>query len=475
MKSEHPSLPVAVIGAGPVGLAAAMHLLERGFSPLILESSNAIASTFEATRHVRLFSPWRYNVDRAAVRMLATSGWRSPEPELLPTAGEMIDAYLSPLAQLPQIKSALRLERRVVAITREGYDKAKTQGREHAAFLVRTDGPHGEEEHRVFAVIDASGTWSSPNPIGANGLPAHGEAAFASRIAYGMPDVGGAQRAHYANRHVLVVGAGHSAIGTLLALASLADEAPETRISWAIRGDNLARILGGGANDGLPARGALGQSVRRLMDAGRLTVLTNLRIEAIHEERGALVVEGAGKDGSRVRVTGIDEIVCATGSRPDHRLAAELRLKTDPWLESTDALAPLIDPNVHSCGTVRPHGHRELAHPEPGYFAVGAKSYGRAPNFLLATGYEQVRSVAAALAGDIAAADDVQLELPETGVCSTRPAPAVADKGCCGGQASKAGVAELQACCVQDEESLRATGVGCSALILRPPLERTRS
>jgi hypothetical protein len=91
----------------------------------------------------------------------------------------------------------------------------------------------------------------------------------------------------------------------------------------------------------------------------------------------------------------------------------------DPILGSTRALAPLIDPNHHSCGTVPAHGEAELTHPEAGYYAVGVKSYGRAPTFLMATGYEQVRSVVAALAGDWEAARDVQLDLPKTGVCST--------------------------------------------------------
>ena len=114
-----------------------------------------------------------------------------------------------------------------------------------------------------------------------------------------------------------------------------------------------------------------------------------------------------------------ERIVTATGYRPEHRISAELRLDLDPILGCTRILAPLIDPNVHSCGTVRPHGVDELAHPEPGYYTVGVKSYGRAPTFLLATGYEQVRSIAAALAGDWAAAREVHLDLPETGVCST--------------------------------------------------------
>src|SRR5690606_11586059 len=118
--------------------------------------------------------------------------------------------------------------------------------------------------------------------------------------------------------------------------------------------------------------------------------------------------------------------------RPDLRLTSELRVRLDPALESTDALGPLIDPNVHSCGTVRPHGHRELSHPEPGLYTVGVKSYGRAPTFLMATGFEQVRSVVAALAGDMEAADRVELDLPETGVCSSAPSSKeAAEASCC--------------------------------------------
>ena len=158
----------------------------------------------------------------------------------------------------------------------------------------------------------------------------------------------------------------------------------------------------------------------------------------------------------------VDRIIAATGQRPDLTLTRELRLDLDPWLESAKALGPLIDPNVHSCGSVPAHGHRELAHPEQGFYTVGIKSYGRAPTFLLLTGYEQARSVAAAVAGDMEAADDVQLVLPETGVCSTRAAAvAGAPAGCCGGPAP----ARVDACCVADAvaKDLGKPGCGCGA------------
>jgi hypothetical protein len=176
--------------------------------------------------------------------------------------------------------------------------------------------------------------------------------------------------------------------------------------------------------------------LKALRDSGGLEMRQNFRIEALTEVDGRVRVIGEPVGGEVPVIDGIDRIVCAAGARPDLALTRELRVRHDPWLESTDALAPLIDPNEHSCGTVRPHGHRELAHPESGYYAVGAKSYGRAPNFLMATGYEQVRSVVAALVGDMVAADDVRLELPETGVCNTRFAyddsAAGQSSGCCG-------------------------------------------
>jgi hypothetical protein len=311
----------------------------------------------------------------------------------------------------------LKLGTRVADVTRDGYDKVKSAGRENAPFVVRAEHEGRTLELRARAVIDSTGTWSHPNPLGANGLPAIGEAEAADRIAYGIPDVLGADRARYAGRRTLVVGAGHSAANALLYLSELAKEAPGTRLAWAVRTPILARVFGGGRADALPARGQLGAALRSLRDTGGLEFLAGLRIREVRREADNLAVSGIDAEGQPIHVDGVDEIICATGQRPDLSLTTELRVKLDPWLESTEALGPLIDPNVHSCGTVRPHGHRELSHPEPGLYTVGVKSYGRAPTFLMATGFEQVRSVVAAIAGDLAAADRVELDLPETGVC----------------------------------------------------------
>lgn len=450
-------LPVIVIGAGPVGLAAAAHLATRALPFLVLEATEGVAACFRSTAHVRLFSPWKMNIDGAAARLLEASGWRAPDPDAMPTAGEMRTEYLAPLSAA--LAPHVEFNARVVRISRRGFDKVKTPGREQAPFVLQVDRGGKITEVEARAVIDATGNWATPSDMGANGLPAIGELDHAGRIRYGMPDVLGAERARYEHKRVLVVGSGHSAMGSLLALAELAAQDPRTRIAWAIRGDNLERVFGGGAKDGLPERGSLGTRLRSLMQAGNLDVFRGFRISAVSAVGEQLRVTGVGRDDTEQHISGIDEIIVATGSRPDLSLARELRLAIDPWLESTPQLAPLIDPNLHSCGSVPPHGHRELEHPERGFYAIGAKSYGRAPNFLLATGYEQARSVVAALAGDLAAADEVHLELPETGVCVTDFEDTGGSSGCCPPPKASTADAATSGCCPAPER--KATKSSC--------------
>ena len=439
-------LPVAVLGAGPVGLAAAAKLIERGLPIVVLEASSRVGASLLDYGHVRLFSPWRYDVDPSMARLLEGTGWIAPPANGLPLAREIVERVLQPFAELPRVASVLRLNTKVIAVAREGFDKVKSAGRGEAPFVIRAEHDGRTIELRARAVVDSTGTWHTPNPLGANGLPAIGEAEAAGQIAYGIPDVLGSQRSRYAGKKTLVVGAGHSAANALLYLAELAKDVPSTRLAWAVRSRVLARVFGGGGADALPARGHLGSALRGLRDGGGLEFVAGLRITEIRRDAGRLQVLGIDSGGQEVRVEGIDEVICATGQRPDLSLTSELRLKLDPWLESTEALGPLIDPNVHSCGTVRPHGHREVAHPEPGFYTVGVKSYGRAPTFLMATGFEQARSVAAAIAGDLASADRVELDLPETGVCGVGE-PEAKGPGC-GGTAAKAALPKVaSACC----------------------------
>ncbi len=438
------SLPVAVIGGGPVGLAAAAHLLEKGEDPIVFEAGDRVGAGVRSWGHVHFFSPWRYVIDRAAADLLTPAGWSTPDPESFPTGDDLAEQYLEPLAAVPELRGRIRLGHRVISVAREGFDKMKTDGRENAPFVLSVRTSNGAEETFLAkAVVDASGTIERPNPLGAAGTPAVGERAAADRIVYGIPEVLGGVRQRYAGRRVLVVGSGHSAFNVLLDLVHLADDAPGTEVIWAVRrpASRLQTLFGGGIDDALPARGELGARVQRLVEAGRLRMVTGFRAARVTDTPDGLVV--AGQDEV---LPPVDEIIVATGFRPDLSLLSELRLDLDPAVESPSALAPLIDPNIHSCGSVPPHGAEELRHPEPDVYVVGMKSYGRAPTFLMLTGYEQVRSVACAIAGDWEGARDVQLVLPETGVCSS--GIVLADRGvsCCGADAA-ASEAEPAACC----------------------------
>jgi len=453
------SLPVAIVGAGPVGLAAAAHLIRRGIPVKVYEAGRTVAASVRDWGHVRLFSPWEYNIDAAARDLLKSTGWQEPPGKAMPTGNDLYERYLKPLAGIPEMAASIETGAMVTAITRHGADKVLSKGRETKPFVLAiSDGNGTIRRDLARAVIDASGTWTTPNPLGAGGIPAEGETELSTHIAYGIPDVLGRDRAAYEGKTTLVVGAGHSAANVLLDLARLEQRDHRTSIIWATRGTNLMRVYGGGRTDQLPARGELGSSLKRLIDSGRITLVAGfsaIRVGAVGER---VVVEGETTDGHR-EIGPLDRIIVATGQRPDLSLTRELRLDLDPWLESAKALGPLIDPNIHSCGSVPPHGHRELAHPEPGFYTVGIKSYGRAPTFLMLTGYEQVRSVVAAIAGDIAAADDVRLILPETGVCSTNLASdgAAVSTDCCGGPAP----ATVGACCVADAEAKTQGQNGC--------------
>src|SRR5579872_685948 len=232
---------VAIIGGGPVGLAAAAHLLERGLTPIVLEAGHEAGHSLRQWQHVQLFSPWEYNIDKAAARFLAPTGWNSPDPQIYPTGAEFLERYIDPLATKTALKDVIRTSSRVTAIGRVGFDKAKTKGRDQAQFEIRYQNGKGPEILRADAVIDASGTWTFSNPAGGNGLPAIGEAEARSKIAYGMPDVLGKERARYTGKTVAVLGAGHSAIGTLTDLTTLARHAPGTSVLWLLRGNDPAK------------------------------------------------------------------------------------------------------------------------------------------------------------------------------------------------------------------------------------------
>ncbi|MFD5193189.1 NAD(P)-binding domain-containing protein [Streptomyces sp. NPDC058357] len=426
-------LPVVVIGAGPAGLAAAAHLVERGITPLVLEAGPTAASAVRDWSHVRLFSTWGEVTDPAAEKLLAPTGWTKPDADTYPSGGDWAEQYLQPLADV--LGDRVRYNATVTGVSRTGRDRIVDADRESQPFVLHLTTPGGEERVFARAIIDASGTWTTPSPAGASGLPALGEKTAADRITYRVPDLKDpAVRGRYAGKRTAVIGSGASAFTALAILADVAKDEPGTHAVWILRRGISGSTFGGGSADQLPARGALGLAAKAAVDNGYADAVTGFRTEAVerdNEDRLVLVAE----DGRRLDP--VDEVIVLTGFRPDLSFLSEIRLGLDERLQAPVELAPLIDPNQHSCGTVYPHGHRELAHPEPGIYLVGMKSYGRAPTFLAMTGYEQVRSITAAIAGDTESADRVELTLPETGVCGGAglfDAPATDqtdDAGCC--------------------------------------------
>ncbi|WP_295122261.1 NAD(P)-binding domain-containing protein [uncultured Leifsonia sp.] len=409
-------LPVAIIGAGPIGLAAAANLIERGIDFIVYESGADAGSSIQKWAHIRFFSPWRHLVDPASRRLLEAAGWTAPEATGLPTGGEFVAAYLEPLSKLDAIASRIRYGATVDAVSREGMDRTRSAGRAETPFLLRITDADGVQEVTARAIVDASGTYLTPNGLASSGLDPLGLPAVAEHVSHALPDVLGQERDRFAGKRVTVVGAGHSAANTLLNLAALKREVPQTQITWLIRNAGAVRVTAS-EDDELIARAAIGKRVDRLIETGAIQQLD--RFEILRLAPIGAGVRLIGQRAGELVEHDTDVVVNATGFRPNLDMLREIRLELDDIVEAPARLAPLIDPNVHSCGTVEPHGFAELQQPEPNFFLAGMKSYGRAPTFLLATGYEQVRSITAYLAGDIASATNVELALPATGVCST--------------------------------------------------------
>jgi thioredoxin reductase len=401
--------PVVVIGAGPQGLAAAAHLVERDQPVLVFEAGENAAAAVSQWGHVRLFSEWSELVDKAAARLLEPTGWEAPTTGY-PTGAQWISSYLAPLAA--ELGDRIRYGSRVVGVSRRGRDRLVDAGRAEQPFTVHIESADGTE-YRVDAraVIDASGTWSAPNPAGADGLPALGERAATELLDYRIPDY--RDRTKYEGKHSVVVGSGHSAVTAVIALGRIARRDPSTKITWVLRRGTVGNTFGGGEADELPARGQLGIAAKEFVDAGLIDIVTGFRVEKVARDGDQLVL--TSEDGRTLPAA--DHVAVLTGFRPDLSFLSELRLELDATLQAPVRIAAEVDPNVHSCGSVAATGAKDLAQPEPDFYLVGAKSYGRAPTFLAMTGYEQVRSVVAELAGDHAAAARVELVLPDTGVC----------------------------------------------------------
>jgi thioredoxin reductase len=395
---------LAILGAGPVGLEAAAFALELGFDVHVFERGEAGAHAL-AWGHVRMFTPWRMNVGAASARLLAKSGSPAPtDSDECPTGAELAERVLQPLAASDELKARVHTHSQVVHVSRHGVRKHEHAGSAERAqhpfrLLVRDSGGRESFLH-AHAVLDATGNYGQPNWAGTGGIPARGELYLAPQLSYHPDDVLGLRAERYAGKTTLVIGGGTSAVTTVAALVQLAERSPGTRVTWITRRSAPGFALES-EHDPLPARAAL-HAEGRALQQGRSPAVQwtgGCEVEgfeynsATHRYRTQL----ATAQGARVEES--DQIIVNCGYGPDRALYQELQLQEcHATLAPTRLAATLADPVTGDFTQPPASGFDTLDSPEPNFWVVGAKSYGRRSSFLLQTGYAQVADVLARLA-----------------------------------------------------------------------------
>lgn len=395
---------VAILGAGPVGLEAALAAADAGWPFTVYEGAECAGGNVAQWAHVRLFTPWSMNVSERMDRHLRAAGWRPPEgDDECPTGSQLIAELLEPVASLPEVASRIHYGSRVLNVAREGLLKHEEIGSEERAarpfriVVQRGDGTTATASAGL--VLDCTGNYATPNAAGDGGIPAPGEGGLADRIVRRMPDLV-RERDSWAGRAILLIGAGWSAQTTARDLAELVPSAPGTEVIWAVRHANPH--WGEVADDPLPARQALVESSRRIA-AG---LVPGFRMEF------GVSVDSFDRDGDRIlaRLRGagrkevrVDRVLSLTGYVPDAALYRQLQVHECYATSAPMGLAAqLLGGAGANCLEPSGFGVDVLRNPEPNFFLLGAKSYGRNSEFLMRTGYEQVREVANAYepAGD---------------------------------------------------------------------------
>ncbi|MDQ6796959.1 MAG: FAD-dependent oxidoreductase [Actinomycetota bacterium] len=396
MTDQHPRL--AILGAGPTGLDAALAAADLGWPFTVYEAADRPAGHVREWGHVRLFTPWSLNVSPRMARHLEAAGLTVPGDDACPTGDELCDRVLDPVAALPEVAPAMRLDSRVLSIGRHGllkHEEIATAERGAQSFRLLVSGADGEEEV-VYAdvVLDCTGTYSHPNTTGDGGIPAVGEGRLDAKIRRTLPDVG-AEEAEWAGRTVLVVGSGHSAQTAAADLAALARRQPATKVVWAVRATEPT--WGAVADDPLPERAALVERSRALAGGDEAVSLeTGVVVEALTERDGRVAV--TLRNGTTSEVV-VDTVLSLTGAVGDNSIYRQLQVhECYATAAPINLSAALLGAAGGDCLQQESHGVDVLRNPEPNFFILGAKSYGRVNQFLMRVGWEQVDEVVAALA-----------------------------------------------------------------------------
>ncbi len=385
---------VVIIGAGPVGLDAALAAVEAGWRFTVFEAASGVGGNVARWGHVRLFTPWSMNVSDRMARHLKAAGGQPPEGDECPTGDQLIGQLLEPLARLTELGEKIVFGTRVLGVAREGLLKheeigsGQRAGRPFRILVRRPDGASATTTANL--VLDCTGTYETPNAAGDGGIPAPGEEELGERIVRRLPDLVGDWDA-WRDQTVLLLGAGWSAQTAARDFTTLLPSAPSTRVIWAVR--HASPDWGEVADDPLPERQALADAAKRIARG---------EVPGISVKLGA-AVDRFKPDGYRIRVrlSGVDEevlvdrVLALTGFVPDASLYRQLQVHECYATTAPMALAAqLLAGSAENCLEPPSYGITALRSPEPNFFILGAKSYGRNSEFLMRTGYDQVAEVA---------------------------------------------------------------------------------
>lgn len=394
---------VAILGAGPIGLDAALAFLDDGWSVTVYEAGTSVAANVAAWSHIRLFTPWSMNTSARMRAHLEAAGFAHPGPAgYCPTGAEFAGQLLNPLAELPELAAAIRRGTRVLAVAREGllkHEEIGTAQRGSRPFRLLICGPDGVERvEQADLMLDCTGSYDQANVLGDGGIPAPGELALADRITRRLPDVG-RDAPQWAGARVLLVGAGKSAQTAARDLAALVAERAGTSVVWAVRAADPD--WGEVPDDPLPQRQELVEAARRLRSGAvpGVRVRTGMVVDALRASDDGVVVTLRSNTGDVEEVV-VDRIIALTGFLGDTSLYRQLQVHecyaTAAPMNLSAALLGAAGDGPADCLAQASHGVDVLRVPEPNFFVLGMKSYGRNSTFLLRVGYDQVDEVASA-------------------------------------------------------------------------------
>ena len=393
---------IAIIGAGPIGLEAALYARFLGYTVELYERGE-VAENVRRWGHVRMFTPFRMNRSTLGIAAIAAQdpNYQPPAEDAILTGSEWFDHYLHPLSQTDLLGDHLHIGTDVVSVARREFCKTEFPGderRRDSEFRLLLDHKDGSEtEATAEVVIDTSGVFGNPNWMGQGGAPAQGERALRTAIEYGVPDVLGRDRARYAGQHTLVVGGGHSAATTIVALAKLTEEETNTRLTWIVRPASDQTAEAGPvtriSEDRLPERAQLASRANAVAagDAVGIVFWAGTSLESIEQHEGVFQVKFQGLHEGRSQ---FDRIVANVGGRPDLRLFDELQVHTCYASDGPINLATkLLNSTASDCLAQTTHGPQTLINTESDFYILGAKSYGRNASFLTSIGIQQVREL----------------------------------------------------------------------------------